>query len=205
MNALSRLCSSGIIVSSSSPLIFLLPAPSLPPTQHVELGWINLFGGTMPLQAWMRVCVCVLVCACLWLWLWAQTFPGGKHGCSLLFLLLFQITVCFINAMVIYCLLLLWSLRCARRKKAQRTPIDLSGFRDPRATQPVSTVSIFYECFWSKVVVGEQQPDNMLITKGWKHNGANGGMTGRLDGCITTLFFFMCCVCCCFTLEWLTE
>lgn len=78
----------------------------------------------MPLQAWMHVCVCDTER------LWAQTFPGGKHGCSLLFLLLFQIMVCFINVMVICFLHLVWSFCLSKWRKAQRTPIDLSSSRD---------------------------------------------------------------------------
>lgn len=123
-------------------LLICLSLPSLLP--FITVCWTGMnepFWGTMPLQAWMHVCVCVFVsvcvcmyvfnCVCDTLWLWAQTPPGGKHGCSLLFLLLFQITFCFINAMVICFLLLLWSLCLSKWRKAQRTPIDLSGSRDP--------------------------------------------------------------------------
>lgn len=122
------------------------------------------------------VCPCVSMCVCLWLW--TQTFPGGKHGCSLLFLLLFQITVCFINAMVnLLSPPSLVPLLCETEESSKDTHWSKRLLR-PHATQLVSTVSIFYECFCSKVVVGELRIDNMPMTKRWKHYGANGGMTG---------------------------
>lgn len=68
----------------------------------------------------------------MWLWACSHTdLPLGKHGYSPLFLLLFQITVCFINAVVICFPLLLLSLLLSKWRKAQRTPIDLSCSRDP--------------------------------------------------------------------------
>lgn len=103
----------------------------------------------MALQAWMR---CILhvrvhiyesvgVCTCQ---RWrdcvthgdgahaaAPSLPRGEHGSSLLFLLLFQITVCFINAMVIWLPLPLWSFCLPKLEQSQRRPIDLSNSRDP--------------------------------------------------------------------------
>lgn len=147
----------------------------------------------MSLQAWMgaRVCVCVCVSMCVCLWLRPQTFPGGKHGCSLLFSLLFQITVCFINAMVnLLSPPLLVPLLCETDESSKDTHWSKRLLR-PHATQPVSTVSIFYECFCSKVVVGELRTDNMIMTKGWKHDVANGGMTGPSDWLHCQLVFLL--------------
>lgn len=130
----------------------------------------------MDARTCLCVCPCVSMCVCLWLR--TQTFPGGKHGCSLLFLLLFQITVCFINAMVnLLSPPSLVPLLCETEESSKDTHWSKRLLR-PHATQLVSTVSIFYECFCSKVVVGELRIDNMLMTKRWKHYGANGGMTG---------------------------
>lgn len=111
--------------------LFHLP-PSFPPSQHVKLGTFlrNNAITSMDASHYACVCVCVSLCACDTVTV-AQTLPGGKHGCSLLFLLLFPITVCFINAMVIGFALLLWSLYLVKCRKAQRTPIDLSSSRDP--------------------------------------------------------------------------
>lgn len=121
------------------------------------------FCRTMPLQAWMHptmhacvhVCVCLCMCECGHTV--AQTPPGGKHGCSLLFLLLFQITVCFINAMVIWFPLLLRSPYLTKCRKAQRTPIDLSGSRDSVPLSQLLPCQSFMNAAGGKVAVGELQ------------------------------------------------
>ena len=105
----------------------------------------------------IRVFVCVCVCLCRHSEC-GQTLPGGEHGCSLLFLLLFQITVCFINAMVIWLpLLLFWSPRLTKMQESSKDTHWSKRLQRPRATQPVPTVSIFHECCWRKVAVGELQ------------------------------------------------
>lgn len=76
-------------------------------------------------------CVCVSASACRWVSLCvhdkrrthSRSLPGEKQGYSLLFLLLFQITVCFINAMVIWDPLPVWVLCFSKWRKAQRNPL----------------------------------------------------------------------------------
>lgn len=64
------------------------------------------------------------VCLCVYDTQWRARFlPGGKHWCSLLFLLLFQITVCFINAMLIWFPLLFWSLASRKIGKLKGVPL----------------------------------------------------------------------------------
>lgn len=80
---------------------------------------------------------------------------GKNMGYSLLFLLLPQILVCFINVMVICFPLLLWTLCFPTWREAQRRPIDLSGSRDPMPLSQFLPCLSFYKCWWRRVAAGE--------------------------------------------------
>lgn len=129
---------------TSSPLLrFVLSSPACaclsftspsPSPHHSMLNWDELTflrnNAITSMAASHYACMCVChVCVCVRATV-AQTLPGGKRGCSLLFLLLFQITVCFINVMVIWFPLPLCSLCLSKWGNARRTPIDLSSSRD---------------------------------------------------------------------------
>lgn len=82
------------------------------------------------------VCLCVFASVCLSVCdtqqLWAHSRADSSWGKTRMQPFVFAlVTVCFINAMVICFPLLLWSLCLSKWRKAQRTPIDLSGSRDP--------------------------------------------------------------------------
>lgn len=198
-----------------------LSAATLPPS--ITSCWTGMnepFWGTMPLQAWvdstMHVCVCLFFCdcvsACACVYVMhndcvladAQTLPWGKHGCSLLFWLLFQITVCFINAMVIWFPPPSLVLVPSEMEEHSKDTHWSKWLQRPRASQPVSTVSIFHECCWREVVAGDTATDNMLKTKGWKHSGVTGGMARPLCGCMANLFFIIRLFTLLFSLGWLT-
>lgn len=149
--------------------------------------------------------VCLCVCVCDTQRLRAQTLPGGKHGCSLLFLLLFQIMVCFINAMVICFPRLLWSLYLSKWRKAQRNTHWSKRLQRPRATQPVSTVSIFHECCWRKVAVGDLQ--QTVCSKQRSGNIAEPPVEwpGPCVAAWPTLFSLYAYLHCCFSLGWLID
>lgn len=109
---------------------FLHLFSSLSPSQHAELWWINLSEeqchykhGCIPLCMCMCVCKRVSLGKLVCTHTVAESLPGGKQGYSLLFLLLFQITVCFINAMVIWDPLHVWLLCFSKWRKAQRNPL----------------------------------------------------------------------------------
>lgn len=173
-----RISSSGISWHCSSLSIVSLSPPCL---HHSMLNldeWTFLrYNAITSMDACMCTCACVGECASVCA---TQTLPGGKHGCSLLSLLLFQIMVCFINAMVICFLLILWSPCLSKWRESSKDTHWSKRLQRPCATQPVSTVSIFHECCWRKVVIGELQQTICTKQRAGKHSGATAGMAGPL-------------------------
>lgn len=191
-----------------SPLISLSP-PSLPEWTFLRNNAITSMNAS---HCACVVCVCVCICLCecdthsecghtV-----AQTLPGGEHGCSLLFLLLFQITVCFINAMVIWLPLLLFGPRASRKMQESSKDTHWSKrLQRPRATQPVPTVSIFHECCWRKVAVGELQ--QTICSKQRAGNIAEPPVEwpGPCAAAWPTCFSLYAYLHCCFSLGWLID
>lgn len=116
----------------------------------------------IPLCVCVHVFLSVLCLVCTWHTASVGTrlrrlFLGENTDAAFCFCSCLGLQFCFINAMVIWFSLLLWSVFLTKCRNAQRTSIDLSGSGDPVPLKPASTVSIFHECCWRKVAVGELQ------------------------------------------------
>lgn len=114
----------------------------------------------------------------------AHPLPGGKHGYSLLFLLLFHIMPCFINTMVISLLLRLRFPCLSEWQWAQRASIDLRASRDAVPLSPFLPCQSFMNASGGEVAVGELQQTICVWTK-----VGNSRAMGATGCCITGLFF----------------
>lgn len=157
--------------------LLMLHYISLCDTVHIWSSIISISPPPTPfkLDEWTLLCnnaitsLCERLCAlCDIQWLLAQPRPEGKHGCSLLFMLLFHIIPCFINTMVIWLLLLLRSLRLSEWRRAQRASIDLRGSRDNMPLSPFLPCQSFMNASGGKVVIRELQQTIQIWTKRWK-------------------------------------
>lgn len=117
-----------------------------------------------------------------------QPLPGGKHGCSLLFLLLFHIMPCFINTMLIALLLRLRLPRLSEWQRAQRASIDRRASGDAAPLSPFLPCQSFMNASGGEATVGAPQQTMCVRTK-VGDSGATGAAAGLLCCCATALFF----------------